>query len=108
MFTWGELKEIVHTGELEQLQRNKEMQRKYDIWSAGIKQEYGSTGGFGHLATTHPSRDDFAERIIYSIRNPGSALRHRLCVTTALIGREVPHRRAIALGADHPAGHLPF
>lgn len=44
MFTWGDLKEIVFTGELEQLQRNKEMQHKYDIWSGGIKREYGSTG----------------------------------------------------------------
>lgn len=47
MFTWGELKEIIYTGDLEQLQRNKEMQGKYDIWSGGIKEEYGSTGEFG-------------------------------------------------------------
>jgi hypothetical protein len=44
MFTWGELKGIIQSGELEQLMRNKEMQARYDIWSAGIKKEYGSTG----------------------------------------------------------------
>lgn len=44
MFTWGELKEIVTSGVLERLMRNKQMQERYDIWSMGIKREYGSTG----------------------------------------------------------------
>ncbi|OWZ76258.1 cytoplasmic protein [Cryptococcus neoformans Bt85] len=43
MFEWGELKEIVKTGTLEQLMRNKEMQYKYDVWSKGMKANFGST-----------------------------------------------------------------
>ncbi|KAE8538175.1 hypothetical protein D1P53_005513 [Cryptococcus gattii VGV] len=43
MFEWGELKEIVMTGTLEQLMRNKEMQYKYDVWSKHMKANFGST-----------------------------------------------------------------
>ncbi|KAK8870082.1 hypothetical protein IAR55_000652 [Kwoniella newhampshirensis] len=43
MFTWGELKEIIMTGQLEELMRNKEMQFKYDQWSGGMKAKFGST-----------------------------------------------------------------
>ncbi|ODN85100.1 hypothetical protein L202_00923 [Cryptococcus amylolentus CBS 6039] len=43
MFTWGELKEIIRSGDLGQLMRNKEMQWKYDQWSAGMKAKFGST-----------------------------------------------------------------
>ncbi|WVQ80115.1 hypothetical protein IAT38_002216 [Cryptococcus sp. DSM 104549] len=43
MFTWGELKQIIMGGDLEQLMRNKEMQWKYDQWSVGMKAKYGST-----------------------------------------------------------------
>jgi hypothetical protein len=44
MFTWGELKEIIRGGKLEQLMRNKEMQARYDTWMIGIRQRFGSTG----------------------------------------------------------------
>jgi hypothetical protein len=44
MFTWGELKEIVKSGDLEQLMRNKAMQARYDVWMSGMREKYGSTG----------------------------------------------------------------
>ncbi|WVQ77604.1 hypothetical protein IAR50_007292 [Cryptococcus sp. DSM 104548] len=43
LFTWGELKEIIRSGDLGQLMRNKEMQWKYDQWSSGMKAKFGST-----------------------------------------------------------------
>ncbi|WVN87413.1 uncharacterized protein L203_102592 [Cryptococcus depauperatus CBS 7841] len=46
MFTWGELKEIIQGGQLERLMRNKEMQWKYDQWSAEIRIQYGSTENY--------------------------------------------------------------
>ena len=44
MFTWGELKEIVKSGDLERLGRNFALQRRYDVWTTAIKKKYGSTG----------------------------------------------------------------
>ncbi|WWC68263.1 uncharacterized protein I206_102186 [Kwoniella pini CBS 10737] len=46
MFTWGELKEIIVSGRLEGLMRNKEMQVRYNIWTKGIKEKYGSTENY--------------------------------------------------------------
>ncbi|WWD15625.1 hypothetical protein CI109_100047 [Kwoniella shandongensis] len=46
LFTWGELKEIIMTGQLGQLMRNTEMQYKYDQWSAGMKKQFVSTENY--------------------------------------------------------------
>ncbi|OCF53979.1 hypothetical protein L486_08536 [Kwoniella mangroviensis CBS 10435] len=46
MYTWGELKEVIVSGQLEKLMRNKEMQVRYNIWMNGIREKYGSTGDF--------------------------------------------------------------
>ncbi|WRT64469.1 uncharacterized protein IL334_001401 [Kwoniella shivajii] len=46
MFTWGELKDIIVSGQLEGLMRNKQMQAKYNEWIKGIKLEYGSTENY--------------------------------------------------------------
>ncbi|ORX35857.1 hypothetical protein BD324DRAFT_629285 [Kockovaella imperatae] len=43
MFTWGELKAIVRSGDLEQLMRNKALQARYIEWMTGQKARYGST-----------------------------------------------------------------
>ncbi|ORY30227.1 hypothetical protein BCR39DRAFT_530056 [Naematelia encephala] len=43
MFSWGELKEILQSRDLEQLMRNKALQQRYDEWMAGMKVVYGST-----------------------------------------------------------------
>lgn len=44
MFTWCELKDIIRSGRLEKLMRNKGQQRAYDVWMRGMKREYGTTG----------------------------------------------------------------
>ncbi|WWC59817.1 uncharacterized protein I303_102379 [Kwoniella dejecticola CBS 10117] len=46
MFTWGELKDIIVSGRLEGLMRNKEMQARYNTWTKGIKAKYGSTENY--------------------------------------------------------------
>ncbi|KAL7420630.1 hypothetical protein Q5752_004581 [Cryptotrichosporon argae] len=43
LFTWGELKGIICSGDLEQLMRNKALQARYDAWMAGMKKQFGST-----------------------------------------------------------------
>ncbi|OCF33737.1 hypothetical protein I316_04449 [Kwoniella heveanensis BCC8398] len=43
MFTWGELKQTIVDGRLENLMRNKEMQARYNSWTKGIKERFGST-----------------------------------------------------------------
>ncbi|WVQ98367.1 hypothetical protein IAU59_005490 [Kwoniella sp. CBS 9459] len=43
MFTWGELKQTIIDGRLENLMRNKEMQARYNSWTKGIKERFGST-----------------------------------------------------------------
>ncbi|WVW78067.1 hypothetical protein I302_100018 [Kwoniella bestiolae CBS 10118] len=46
MFTWGELKDIIVSGKLECLMRNKQMQARYNTWIKGIKEKYGSTENY--------------------------------------------------------------
>ncbi|EIN12656.1 hypothetical protein PUNSTDRAFT_97471 [Punctularia strigosozonata HHB-11173 SS5] len=41
-FTWRQLKAFVNSGDLGLLKRDKQLQQRYDQWSVGIKQEYGS------------------------------------------------------------------
>ncbi|OCF40891.1 hypothetical protein I317_05341 [Kwoniella heveanensis CBS 569] len=59
MFTWGELKQTIVDGRLENLMRNKEMQARYNSWTKGIKERFGSTGG---CLTHHFAKD--SERAI--------------------------------------------
>ncbi|WWD00940.1 hypothetical protein V866_007878 [Kwoniella sp. B9012] len=46
MYTWGELKEVIVSGQLEKLMRNKEMQVRYNRWMNGIREKYGSTENY--------------------------------------------------------------
>ncbi|KAJ4482328.1 hypothetical protein J3R30DRAFT_2159166 [Lentinula aciculospora] len=41
-FTWEQLKTFVNSGDLGLLKRDKKLQERYVVWTAGIKQEYGS------------------------------------------------------------------
>ncbi|KAM5539443.1 hypothetical protein V8D89_006895 [Ganoderma adspersum] len=41
-FTWHQMKVFVNSGDLGLLKRSKKLQRRYDEWAVGIKQEYGS------------------------------------------------------------------
>jgi hypothetical protein len=43
-FTWNELKTFVNSGDLGMLKRDRKLQQRYNIWIAGIKEKYGSTG----------------------------------------------------------------
>ncbi|KAL1408817.1 hypothetical protein Q8F55_005631 [Vanrija albida] len=46
LFTWGELKEMIYTGTLEHLSRNKELQARYEHWMKGQKAQWGSTENY--------------------------------------------------------------
>ncbi|KAE9408939.1 hypothetical protein BT96DRAFT_962557 [Gymnopus androsaceus JB14] len=41
-FTWEQLKTFVNSGDLGLLKRDRKLQQRYNIWAAGIRQEYGS------------------------------------------------------------------
>ncbi|PFH49948.1 hypothetical protein AMATHDRAFT_4425 [Amanita thiersii Skay4041] len=41
-FTWEQLKIFVNSGDLGLLKREKKLQERYDVWSVGIKEQYGS------------------------------------------------------------------
>ncbi|KAJ8518416.1 hypothetical protein ONZ45_g4506 [Pleurotus djamor] len=41
-FTWEQLKCFVNSGDLGLLKRDKELQKRYDLWATGIKAQYGS------------------------------------------------------------------
>ncbi|TDL23125.1 hypothetical protein BD410DRAFT_747072 [Rickenella mellea] len=41
-FTWKQLKTFVNSGDLGLLKRDKALQRRYDEWAKGVKQQYGS------------------------------------------------------------------
>lgn len=41
-FTWEQLKTFVNSGDLGLLKRDRKLQRRYDEWARGIRQEYGS------------------------------------------------------------------
>ncbi|KAJ6504602.1 hypothetical protein C8R47DRAFT_1102890 [Mycena vitilis] len=41
-FTWNELKTFVNSGDLGMLKRDRRLQQRYDLWSVGIKEKYGS------------------------------------------------------------------
>ncbi|KAH6912569.1 hypothetical protein BKA70DRAFT_1370124 [Coprinopsis sp. MPI-PUGE-AT-0042] len=41
-FTWRQLKTFVNSGDLGLLKRDRKLQKRYDDWSVGIAQEYGS------------------------------------------------------------------
>ncbi|KAI5897166.1 uncharacterized protein SCHCODRAFT_02616863 [Schizophyllum commune H4-8] len=45
-FTWKQLKTFINAGDLGLLKRDKALQKRYDAWSAGIKQKYGSMINF--------------------------------------------------------------
>ena len=53
MFTWPELREIIRSGRLERLMRNKGQQRRYDVWMRGMKEGYGTTGAFASFSLLH-------------------------------------------------------
>ncbi|KAJ3814049.1 hypothetical protein F5876DRAFT_86690 [Lentinula aff. lateritia] len=41
-FTWKQIKTFVNSGDLGLLKRDKNLQKRYMAWTAGMKQEYGS------------------------------------------------------------------
>ncbi|KAJ6611430.1 hypothetical protein B0H10DRAFT_2056636 [Mycena sp. CBHHK59/15] len=41
-FTWSQLKTFVNSGDLGLLKRDRKLQKRYDTWAIGIKQQYGS------------------------------------------------------------------
>ncbi|KAI0309923.1 hypothetical protein OF83DRAFT_1232317 [Amylostereum chailletii] len=41
-FTWKQIKTFVNSGDLGLLKRSRTLQKRYDAWSVGIKEEYGS------------------------------------------------------------------
>ncbi|ESK95238.1 hypothetical protein Moror_3996 [Moniliophthora roreri MCA 2997] len=41
-FTWDQLKTFVNSGDLGLLKRDRALQQRYNEWSVGIKQEYGT------------------------------------------------------------------
>ncbi|KAK1226159.1 hypothetical protein PQX77_010870 [Marasmius sp. AFHP31] len=41
-FTWNQLKTFVNSGDLGLLKRDKKLQQRYNAWSAGIREQYGS------------------------------------------------------------------
>ncbi|KAI0822063.1 hypothetical protein BC628DRAFT_1328389 [Trametes gibbosa] len=41
-FTWRQLKTFVNSGDLGLLKRDQTLQKRYDVWSLGIKAKYGS------------------------------------------------------------------
>ncbi|KAI0916952.1 hypothetical protein AcW2_007210 [Taiwanofungus camphoratus] len=41
-FTWSQLKTFINSGDLGLLKRDKKLQIRYDAWSKGIREEYGS------------------------------------------------------------------
>jgi hypothetical protein len=43
-FTWHELKTFINSGDLGLLKRDQKLQQRYNLWLAGVKEKYGSTG----------------------------------------------------------------
>ncbi|KAF8867621.1 hypothetical protein BD779DRAFT_1606266 [Infundibulicybe gibba] len=41
-FTWDQLKTFVNSGDLGLLKRDRQLQKRYNLWAVGIKEQYGS------------------------------------------------------------------
>ncbi|CAK9780592.1 hypothetical protein CC85DRAFT_329197 [Cutaneotrichosporon oleaginosum] len=46
LFTWGELKDVIQSGELDRLSRNKQLQHTYEAWMQKQRAAWGSTENY--------------------------------------------------------------
>ncbi|KZT67269.1 hypothetical protein DAEQUDRAFT_746211 [Daedalea quercina L-15889] len=76
-FTFHQLKTFINAGDLGLLKRDKKMQERYNAWSAGIRQEYGSM--VKYLLTY---------RLQWGKRDARSLLKSTLEVPDSLVSKE--------------------